>query len=108
VLRYLFANLIDAELQRDKVARKKLELEASEKKKKSEEESARKAPLHITIPPLVHTVPSSTDTTPRPRGWDSALSLGIGLATPAPMYDPSPSRTSVMASGETDLNKYVI
>jgi WD repeat-containing protein 48 len=108
VLRYLFANLIDAEIQKDKFLRKKLEREASEKKRKSEEENAKKAPLYISIPPLVHTVPSSTDTTPRPRAWDAAMSPGIGLATPAPMYDPSPGRTSVMAPGETDVNKYVL
>jgi len=90
VLRYLFANLIDAEISKDKELRTKLETEADGKKK----DNAGKGSLHISIPPPVH-IAGSSDTTPRPRTIETLMSPSIGLATPAPMYDPTPGRTSV-------------
>ena len=100
VLRYLFANLIDAEVEKDKTLRIKMENEAEERRKKLEAENR---PLHITIPPPVHT--SGGDQTPRSRAYEGAMSPGIGLATPAPMYDPSPGRTTVMSLGDNDLTR---
>jgi WD repeat-containing protein 48 len=94
VLRYLFANLIDAELQRDAMLRKLLEKEAEEKKKKIEAENGKLSPLHISLPPPVHI---GGDQIPRVRVYEGAMNPQIGLATPAPTYDPSPSRTTIMS-----------
>ena len=99
VLRYLFANLIDAEVEKDKGLRVTLEEEAEVRRKKLEEENR---PLRITIPPPVHH--AGGDQTPRSRVYEGAMSPGIGLATPAPIYDPSPGRTTFM-SGDNDLAK---
>jgi WD repeat-containing protein 48 len=106
VLRYLFANLIDAEILRDEEVRRTLELEALKRKKTAEQGHSKNPPLHINIPPPVHTTIGSGETTPRPRAWDAALSPGIGLATPAPVYDPSPSWTSAMSPSD-DFSTYV-
>jgi WD repeat-containing protein 48 len=97
VLRYLFANLIEEEKRRDEKTRKQVEEEAAERQK-----GARG--LHISIPPLVHTAGGSGEHTPRSR-YDSVMTPGIGLATPAPMYDPSPGRTSTFFP-DPDLNPY--
>jgi WD repeat-containing protein 48 len=105
VLRYLFANLIDAELQKDKAIRTTLEEEALEKKKKNEQD-AKGSPLHISIPPPAHTGTTSGESTPRPRPYDGAMSPGIGLATPAPIYDPAPSRISYLSPGESEFTPY--
>lgn len=102
VLRYLFANLIDVELQKDKILRETLERKAEERKRKNETENAKSAPLHIRIPPPVHT-PMGGDQSTRARAYESALTPGIGLATPAPIYDPSPSRTTVISENESTL-----
>ena len=103
VLRYLFANLIDAELQRDTVLRKSLENEAEEKRKKNEGHSAKGSPLHISLPPPVHI---GGDQSPRLRPYDGAMSPQIGLATPAPTYDPSPGRTTIIS--ENDVTAYLL
>jgi len=100
VLRYLFANLVNAEVENDKALRVTLEEEAEVRRKKVEEENR---PLHITIPPPVHH--AGGDETPRSRVYEGAMSPGIGLATPAPIYDPSPGRTTFM-SGDNDLARY--
>jgi WD repeat-containing protein 48 len=101
VLRYLFANLIDTELEKDKAVRIAIEIEAEARKEKLEQDNR---PLHITIPPPAHTV---GDTTPRSRAYDGGVTPGIGLATPAPIYDPSPGRTTFMSSADNDLSTYI-
>jgi WD repeat-containing protein 48 len=107
VLRYLFANLIEAEILRDEEVRRTLELEALERKRTAEQEISKNPPLHIRIPPPVHTTVGSGEATPRPRAWDAALSPGIGLATPAPVYDPSPGRASAMSPSD-DVSTYIL
>jgi WD repeat-containing protein 48 len=97
VLRYLFANLVEAEIKRDEEIRRTLELEAEERKKTTSDGNSKNPPLHINIPPPVHTSMGGGESTPRPRTWDAALSPGIGLATPAPTLDPSSSRTSIIS-----------
>jgi WD repeat-containing protein 48 len=106
VLRYLFANLVEAEIKRDEEVRRTLELEAGKQKKTNREGTSKPMPLHISIPPPVHTTMSGGEATPRPRGWDAVLSSGIGLATPAPIYDPSPTRASALSPND-DFGTYV-
>lgn len=98
VLRYLFANLIDTELERDRTLRKTLETEVEERKRKTKVDS-KGLPMHISIPPPVHTAIGG-DRTPRARAYEGAMTPGIGLATPAPIYDPSPGRTTIMSESE--------
>ena len=100
VLRYLFANLIDAEIEKDKAVRAMLEIEVGERRKNLEGDNR---PLYITIPPPVHTTGGIQ--TPRSRTYEGARSPGIGLATPAPVYDPSPGRTTLMSTGDNDLTR---
>ena len=103
VLRYLFANLIDAELQRDSVLRKLLENEAQQKRKKMEADNAKGSHLHISLPPPVHI---GGDQTPRARAYEGTMTPQIGLATPVPMYDPSPGRTTIIS--ENDVTAYIL
>lgn len=98
VLRYLFANLIEEEKKQDEIMRKEIEEAAAERRKATKS-------LHINIPPRVHTAGANGDQTTRTR-FDNVLTPGIGLATPAPMYDPSPSRTSIFFP-DVDLNLYL-
>lgn len=109
VLRYLFANLIDAEVKRDDEIRRTLEAEAEERRKKDPPDGSKGPSLHITIPPPVHTTTASGDPIPRARTYDGSVTPGIGLATPAPMYDPSPGRTYLLSSGgESDFTPYTL
>jgi WD repeat-containing protein 48 len=105
VLRYLFANFVEAEMKRDEEVRKLLEQEADERKKANEGNS-KKLPLHINIPPPIHTTSAGGEVGNKPRTWDSGLSPSIGLATPAPMYDPTPSRASAMPPND-DFGTYI-
>lgn len=102
VLRYLFAKLIDAEIQRDEILRITLEQEAAGRRRNGLTSSF--GPLYINIPPPVH-IATSNDQPPRQRVYGRTTSPGIGLATPAPMYDPSPGRTSFMSS-DNDFTTY--
>jgi WD repeat-containing protein 48 len=105
VLRYLFANLIDVEIQRDRKVRETLENEVAERKRKTNEENTIKHPLHITIPPPA-VMATGGDQTPKQRYYESAVTPGIALATPAPIYDPTPTRTSIVSPTDGDFSRY--
>jgi len=95
VLRYLFANLIEAELAKDRELMRTLQYEADERRKKEEEDSLWD-PLHINIPPPARL--AATLTTRVLVAPD--MSPAIGLETPAPTFDFSPGRTTILSESE--------
>lgn len=99
VLRYLFSNLINAEIARDEAYRKKLDGARAEKEKMRRAN----APPQISMPPSTFSMIDAASaqspgggiaTTPKPNAGLSLFppqtpGLSIGLATPAPTYNPS-------------------
>jgi WD repeat-containing protein 48 len=100
VLRYLFANLIAVEIRRDKEYRYSLEVQMAERKRKMDEENSKRRPLHITLPPPAMI---ASHQTPRQRTYESIMTPGIALATPAPIYEPTSTKTSIMSPNDNDV-----
>lgn len=103
ILRYLFAELIDAEITRDNEFRHNLVQES--KQEAESRELKERANLHITVPePVFNSQPDAR--TPRAAGVSKVPTtpgMSIGLATPATAYNPqsSPGDSILSSRGVT-------
>jgi WD repeat-containing protein 48 len=87
VLRYIFENLIDELIRRDEALRAEIKLAAAVASPRAQ------PPTGLQMPPPTFSLPEggSTATTPRGNGATVQMTpgLGIGVATPAPIPQPS-------------------
>ncbi|KAK9472279.1 uncharacterized protein V1510DRAFT_134549 [Dipodascopsis tothii] len=110
VLRNLFAGLIDAELIRDEMFRRQRRREISERAT-----LRRKAPGELSFVPPIGT-PDSYPSTPVQGGYPAHLhgspfpvttpGLSIGLATPAPIYNPNGAYGDAAALPPLDVGAF--